>query len=76
MPDQGYLDKRKEEQDRVFKTSFWKDFVRELQEERKDAVDRCVSNSKIDSIREHQGKVKAIDKILKIPNKLWNEKSE
>jgi len=72
--DAGYLKNRKEEALEVRKTSFWQDFIKKIEELRDDAVNRCIKNSNIDAIRQNQGKVEVIDRILAIPTDLWNEK--
>ena len=72
--DAGYLKNRKEEALEIRKTSFWQDFIKKIEELRDDAVNRCIKNSNIDAIRQNQGKVEVIDRILAIPTDLWNEK--
>ena len=74
--DAGYLKNRKEEALEIRKTSFWQDFIKKIEELRDDAVNRCIKNSNIDAIRQNQGKVEVIDRILAIPTDLWSEKHE
>ena len=73
MPDAGYLQKRKEEQEMMLRTSFWRDFIKEIQQLRENAVDRCVKNENINRVQFHQGTVFSVDRILEIPKKLWKE---
>jgi len=74
--DAGYLKNRKEEALEIKKTTFWQDYIEEINKLREKAVSRCVENSDIKSMRRSQGAVRAIDKILNIPTDLYNEKHE
>lgn len=71
--DKGYLDKRRTEQVEIIKTTFWQDFIKLIEEYRKDAVNRCIDSKQIDTIKHAQGIVYIIDRIFEIPDKLWKQ---
>lgn len=74
MPSPGYLERRKNEQNKVIETTFWQDLIKEIHKQRRNAVDRCVKNENINRIQFHQGEVNSIDRVLDLPDKLYKEK--
>lgn len=74
MKGELYYIRRAQEQEKLMESSFWKDFIEEIDKERDRAVDRCVVNSDIDSLRKNQGKVEIIKRILELPDEMIKQK--
>jgi hypothetical protein len=76
MKSEVYFKKRSQEQEKIMESTFWSDFIEEIQKRRGDAIDRCVKNENINRIQFHQGEVNSIDRILELPEKMLNKWKE